>query len=1555
MMTRTRILHRTLSWLAPLAVALTTLPASAQVHPNLERGFAADKAFQVGEIDHVNLFNGNVTLTIPLGATSTISEQLSLGLTATYNSKMWEMRQPAGSNHRQMLPDDLSNAGLGWVVTLGRLFGTAGSISFSYQGPDGAMHLFHESLHAGDPVTTGFGYTRDGTYLRLRQSGTHYFVEFPNGISQEFEPWQDGTETAYRLWATRDPHGNYFSIDYSVANEWTIKDQYDRKTIVRFAATPAPPPGVPYPSKNYETAVDSITIPGFNGQTSKYQFTYEAQTVRRAWCSDGEPAGDDKYTAVPLLKKIALSHGSTLIGEYVAEYDVSIQPPATGTLPESCKAGTLTSLKLPTQATIRWTYGTYWMPGDCRSELASDRSAGVTMRKYDAPTSGQFSSDLDGTWTYAPALTPETGSSFVCGNQTFLGAPPSGEMTNTVTSPSGDQTVHYFSVWQIGRTDGPHGETRDEFSLPFSRREAAAGDTMFLSTRVCKGLCTSPGNPVRTTYVAYERDFLGAQFQANRRLVKQKTVFNDDASHYVQTEYSNFDGVGNYRVATTSGDFGNGVVTRAKVTAFNVRDSLVSNSASVLNTGTYNSADGTGFTLPPTSHPWILDTFSSVVAIQDLDSRTQYACFDPLLGDLRATRVLGGVTNASTDLITVFDRSTDPSENGSSPGFITMESFYGGDKAPLQPTTKTALCDYVNATVSTDKPRPLGFRTKHTYSYGSRATSTFYEADGVTALPFKSLDLDIDPSGLAQTVRDTAGVATTYQYDASARLTMVSPPGAFPILYAYIPATSTTRANVTVSQLSNSGTIKREVHFDSMGRVAVEKRTNDSSQLQSRTTLYNAMGWRTSVTEWGSSSATTFSAFDAFGRPGMTVAPDGAIATVSHVGAREMVRTKSYRSPTGTASTTVTERQDPFGRLIEVAEQAGPTSANSAVGAQVLTKYGYDVADHLTSVDIMPAGGTTQPRRFVYDGRGLLTEESHPELGGGIVRYAYDARRHTTEKTFPSAGDFDLKFAYDAAERVTTVSTRSGGTFRISKAFDFGTTGTGKGRLLSAKRYNYLPGSSEHYLVTEENAYNSDGRFSTRTTKIERVNGATSTLVRSFSLGKTYNELGLPFSIAYPHCATCGSTARTVEPAYSRGLLRSIPGFIDQINYTANGMPATILHSNGITDTIMVSLNGLPRPASISFEGLCTAPQVTLGPPQQSIERNSTVTLVPSVSGTSPQYQWSKRPASSGTWSTIPGATGATLTIGVSEETFFRLAATNSCGTDISEEVRVIVFDKPAISVPPASQSISGGQTASLSVTASGTAPLSYQWYRGASGDTSQPIAAPAGTQSSYTTPILWATTSYWVRVSNAFGTANSQTATITVQLAAPTGLVATRLSNTQIHVTWNASAGAGQYRLQRRSGSGFVDRTTVSSSTLQFTDTTVLAGKTYVYRVVAEDSGGNSDSAVSNQDLATTIGFTPVLPLTIVADEPLHEILSGINALRLAADAGATQLTWANLVSPPFPANGEFVRSSPVTALRAHLNTARVALGFPNWPFTAIQPSSMRVIDMTELQDALR
>jgi Ig-like domain CHU_C associated len=85
----------------------------------------------------------------------------------------------------------------------------------------------------------------------------------------------------------------------------------------------------------------------------------------------------------------------------------------------------------------------------------------------------------------------------------------------------------------------------------------------------------------------------------------------------------------------------------------------------------------------------------------------------------------------------------------------------------------------------------------------------------------------------------------------------------------------------------------------------------------------------------------------------------------------------------------------------------------------------------------------------------------------------------------------------------------------------------------------------------------------------------------------------------------------------------------------------------------------------------------------------------------------------------------------------------------------------PVITAQPSNQIISQGNTATLSVGATSLAPLSYQWYQGQSGDTSNPIEGAAS--SSFMTPPLNSTTSYWVLVSNVAGSVNSNTATVTV------------------------------------------------------------------------------------------------------------------------------------------------------------------------------------------------
>jgi len=89
----------------------------------------------------------------------------------------------------------------------------------------------------------------------------------------------------------------------------------------------------------------------------------------------------------------------------------------------------------------------------------------------------------------------------------------------------------------------------------------------------------------------------------------------------------------------------------------------------------------------------------------------------------------------------------------------------------------------------------------------------------------------------------------------------------------------------------------------------------------------------------------------------------------------------------------------------------------------------------------------------------------------------------------------------------------------------------------------------------------------------------------------------------------------------------------------------------------------------------------------------------------------------------------------------------------------------PAITTQPANQRVGAGQTATFSVVATGTPPLSYQWQKGTS-------AIAGATSTTYTTPPTGLSDSgstFRVVVSNSAGTATSAAATLTVNSVSAT------------------------------------------------------------------------------------------------------------------------------------------------------------------------------------------
>jgi hypothetical protein len=85
-------------------------------------------------------------------------------------------------------------------------------------------------------------------------------------------------------------------------------------------------------------------------------------------------------------------------------------------------------------------------------------------------------------------------------------------------------------------------------------------------------------------------------------------------------------------------------------------------------------------------------------------------------------------------------------------------------------------------------------------------------------------------------------------------------------------------------------------------------------------------------------------------------------------------------------------------------------------------------------------------------------------------------------------------------------------------------------------------------------------------------------------------------------------------------------------------------------------------------------------------------------------------------------------------------------------------IDAPSIIVPPQARTITAGATATLTVIASGAAPLIYEWW-----DEDAKQVPSGGNTATWTTPTLLRSNTYSVKVTNSCGSVISAKATVTV------------------------------------------------------------------------------------------------------------------------------------------------------------------------------------------------
>jgi hypothetical protein len=219
--------------------------------------------------------------------------------------------------------------------------------------------------------------------------------------------------------------------------------------------------------------------------------------------------------------------------------------------------------------------------------------------------------------------------------------------------------------------------------------------------------------------------------------------------------------------------------------------------------------------------------------------------------------------------------------------------------------------------------------------------------------------------------------------------------------------------------------------------------------------------------------------------------------------------------------------------------------------------------------------------------------------------------------------------------------------------------------------------------------------------------------------------------------------------------------------------PATTTADNGAKFDVVVSNSAgtaTSTAATLTVNAAAAAPSVTSQPANQTVTVGQMATFSVTASGTSPlRYQWRKNTVN------ISGATSASYTTPATTSgdngAKFDVVITNSAGSGTSNAAILTVNAvpvAPSITTQPANQTVNAGQTASFSVAAAGTAPLSYQWEGNGT-------AITGATSASYTTPVTTTNDGgeqFRVTVSNSAGNIMSNTATLTVNPANNTSTV---------------------------------------------------------------------------------------------------------------------------------------------------------------------------------------
>jgi alpha-tubulin suppressor-like RCC1 family protein len=203
-------------------------------------------------------------------------------------------------------------------------------------------------------------------------------------------------------------------------------------------------------------------------------------------------------------------------------------------------------------------------------------------------------------------------------------------------------------------------------------------------------------------------------------------------------------------------------------------------------------------------------------------------------------------------------------------------------------------------------------------------------------------------------------------------------------------------------------------------------------------------------------------------------------------------------------------------------------------------------------------------------------------------------------------------------------------------------------------------------------------------------------------------------------------------------------------NNTDTNLPVSVA---GLT---VASLGAMDMANHSLAVGMPLPPLITSQPANQMVMSDSNVIFTVTASSFAPlAYQWCFNGTSiSGATETNFSLTGVTT----NNEGSYTVVVSNAGGSVTSSVATLTVVFAPSITLQPVSQTVINGSNMTLSVTAGGTEPLSYQWYFNDTG-----INGATETNFSLTDVTTNNTGDYTVVVTNFYGSVTSSVASLMV------------------------------------------------------------------------------------------------------------------------------------------------------------------------------------------------